>query len=395
MKKSIFCFLLALFCLSLTACASANPTPTPTDLPTAVTFSTATLPPTNTPAPVIPTTTPTLTPTQEPMTGTLTTQVNVRIRPNQQADSLGLMEFNTVADIVGKDSTQTWLLVIYPPNSGKRGWVAAQYIKLPDAGSLEKIREVADDVVEIAPDFTLEPTRTATPSPKMGKTTRQINVRTGPGSAFDSIALIEPNTNVVLTGHNQTNTWLQIEYPSGPNGFAWVATSYIETKVRLDELPLFDADGKLLQPGQAPAASGSAATATTIAPALDDVDSAEQPAVSMSFRPGGPRLVSYSSDLSTPLGDLIDWVEFTLITADQGQAAYLYFELDCTGKGGITVELRQGGRPVAEFPGMVCGQYDVAFKTLGGLPYLVKLSADGSAGELRYVQYTLSISTQP
>jgi len=32
---------------------------------------------------------------------------------------------------------------------------------------------------------------------------------------------------------------------------------------------------------------------------------------------------------------------------------------------------------------------------LGGQPALLKLSADGSATDIRYVRYTLTISTQP
>jgi len=105
--------------------------------------------------------------------------------------------------------------------------------------------------------------------------------------------------------------------------------------------------------------------------------------------------MAYSSDLSSPFGDAADWVEFTLQTAQTGQAAVLYFALDCAGNGGVNVELRQDGLLAQDFPGLQCGQYDVAVRILGGKPALLKLSADGAVSDIRYVSYTLTISTQP
>lgn len=386
MKKPAF---FPIFLLLLAACA---PAPTPiveaSATPQAPTFSTATLAPTATLPPSLTPAPPTLTPTLEAISGTLSDQVNVRIAPDPKAQAVGLLNFGTTVEVVGKNAAENWYLVVYMENGPKTGWVAAQYVQLTAA--LEKVR-VVDEAALVA-----QASATATETPKNGKTTRQINVRSGPAGSFDSLGLLEADSPLVLTGRDANNTWLQIEYPDGPNGRAWVAAAYVEAGFRLEELPIFDLQGNILQPGQLAQPGGQAAsTPTTLTPALDDVDDADSPAARINFSASGPRLVTYTSDLSSPTGDRSDWIELTLLTPGSGQAAYLYFELDCTGTGGITVEVRQNGLLLTDFPGLVCGQYDVAFKLVGGQPYLFKLTADGSAGDLRYVRYDFIISTQP
>jgi hypothetical protein len=69
--------------------------------------------------------------------------------------------------------------------------------------------------------------------------------------------------------------------------------------------------------------------------------------------------------------------------------------LSCTGNGGVTATLEKDGLPVSEVPQLVCGNYDLAMKVLGGQTYLLVLRADGSGGPLRYISYTLTISTNP
>jgi uncharacterized protein YraI len=385
--KKLLCVTLAAWLLSACSASIAAPQPeTPSPLPfyTATLAATFTPPPSSTPAP------PTITPTVAPVEGTVTTQVNVRAGPEASQPSLGLLNFSSKVQVVGKDPGGQWLQILYPAAPGGVGWVTAAYIEVKDG--LDRVPVVAWSAPAAA---VTTPQASATASGRSAVTTQQVNVRAGPAQTFDSLGMLEAGSTVTLTGRNPTSNWIQIDYPAGPNGRGWVAALYLKG-AQVDTLPYFDNQGNPLGvaantplPGGLPTAA-----ATPLSAAREDLDSAENPAVRLSFAPSGPRLVSYASDLSSPTGDAADWVEFTVTTAQAGQGVYLYFELDCAGNGAITLEMRQGGAPVQEFPGLLCGQYDLAFKVLGGQPYQLILRADGSAGDLRYVAYTLYLSVR-
>ncbi len=174
-----------------------------------------------------------------------------------------------------------------------------------------------------------------------------------------------------------------------------MAALYIQLNNGLDGLPVFDNQGKLKSLATPEATIGPSPTATIISPAAVDGDSREAPAASVTFSPDQISAFVYSSDLSSPNGDSEDWVAFTPYSPVPGQATYVYMRLDCSGNGNITVELRTDGAPVPDFQGLVCFQYDVAVRVLGGKTYQLGLHADGTATDLRYVRYTIKIETTP
>ncbi len=135
-------------------------------------------------------------------------------------------------------------------------------------------------------------------------------------------------------------------------------------------------------------------TPTAFSPAAGDGDSEQSPAVRLVFSPATAESFSYSSDLSSPTGDDADWVAFVPYVPT-AEAGYIYLRLDCKGNGGITATVRKDGRPLPDAPQLLCGQYGLALKVLGGQEYLLVLRADGSGGPLRYVAYTLTISLKP
>jgi len=370
--------------LFLAACAPATPaaTATPSPLP----FFTATLPVMTTqPRPPTAEAPTTNAPSQAAPTTSATTivQVNVRAAPSADSAALNLLPAGVQVQATGRDSAGAWIQILAPEAANGLGWVTAVALEIPgDAKALPVVAENSP--------ATALPT---TPTPAFSASvTSQINVRRGPAASFESLGLLEANTPVTLTGINQISTWYQIEYAGGENGRAWVAAAYLKIDGLPSGLPLFDTQGNPL--------SGEAGTTPTPPPATysaapEDVDSAENPAVRLTFAPSGPRLIAYTSDLSAPFGDAADWLEFTVVTPQDGQATILYFSLMCEGNGALHAELRQNGLLAQDFPGLLCGQYDVAVRVLGGQPALLKLSADGSATDIRYVRYTLTISTQP
>jgi uncharacterized protein YraI len=385
--------------LFLSACSASIEQPETTPTLPALAFSTATLPATLTPQVTFTPAPPTVAPTSAPVDGLTSTQVNVRSGPDASRDSLGLLPAGSQITVLGRDASGSWLVISFPQSPDGQGWVTAQFVEL--SAEIEDLSIIEAAAVEQPVQPADQPEAQASPTPgeqqRTAKTTSQINARSGPASAFESKGLLEANTTVVMTGRNEINTWVQIEYPADSEERAWVAAAYLSYEGFLDSLPAFDNEGK---PVQKAAPGGVATVLPTTAPggyqpAVEDLDSAENPAVRLSFSPSGTRKIIYASDVSAPTGDNADWIEFTVTTPQSNQAAFIYFELDCTGNGSITAELRQNGLLVSEFPGLICGQYDVAFKALGGTPYLLQLKADGSAADVRYVTYYLYISTTP
>lgn len=375
---------LPLLIIFLAACAPASSTASgaPSPLP----FLTATLPALATqPAPPGTATglAPTLAATAS-LSALTSVQVNVRAAPSAESAALKLLPAGVQVQPVARDSAGAWVQIIAPEAASGLGWVTAAALEI--TGDVQALPVAA----EITPAASL-PVISATPAFR-ASTTSQINARRGPAASFESLGLLEANTPVTLTGINQIGTWYQIEYAGGENGRAWVANAYLKIEGQPAGLPIFDTQGNPLD--------NAAGTTPTPPPAAysaapEDVDSAENPALRLSFAPSGPRLIAYTSDVSAPFGDAADWLEFTVITPQEGQATILYFSLKCEGNGAIHTELRQNGLLTQDFPGLLCGQYDVAVRVLGGQPALLQLAADGSATDIRYVRYTLTIATQP
>jgi len=89
---------------------------------------TATLPPTQTPHPSITPEPPTPTMPVEPVEGQTTSQLNVRSAPSAESDLLGTLPIFTKVQIIGKDPTSTWWLILYPESPNGTGWLTAQYV---------------------------------------------------------------------------------------------------------------------------------------------------------------------------------------------------------------------------------------------------------------------------
>jgi hypothetical protein len=211
---------------------------------------------------------------------------------------------------------------------------------------------------------------------------------------YDTLGTVNAGTVVNITGRNENNVWIQIQYEGGTDGKAWVAAAYLDG-ANLQGLPFYDNQGQLLFSPTAVSNPGQpAATATAYSAAALDGDSEQNPSARVKFSPDGSGQLTFSSDLSSPNGDSTDWVAFTPYEPTN-QSTYVYFKLECTGNGGITAILEKDGIPVPEKKHIVCGNYDLAMQLLGGQEYMLVLSADGSGGILRYSRYILYIDSKP
>ena len=111
-----------------------TPTPTPTVL-----IITATLPPTQTPLPSQTPDPPTATVPVAPVEGQTTSQLNVREAPSAESAQLGTVTIFAKVQIVGKDPTGGWWMIVYPESATGTGWVTAEFVQVSDPSKVPVI----------------------------------------------------------------------------------------------------------------------------------------------------------------------------------------------------------------------------------------------------------------
>lgn len=70
----------------------------------------------------------------------------------------------------------------------------------------------------------------------------ETNIRTGPSTDYAVLGTLAAGLPVRLTGRNADKSWLQIEFPAGPGGRAWVSAANVDIKAgaNVDALPVVD-----------------------------------------------------------------------------------------------------------------------------------------------------------
>jgi len=325
--------------------------------------------PTSTPLPPSPTATVT------PVAGTVTAQINVRSGPNVSYSSIGILNSGDKIQIIGKDPSGGWYGILYPSGPQGHGWVLAIYIQAGDTAGLPVVA-----LQEAGSGLT-------------GKAIQTLNVRSGPGTDYAVLGMIQPDTVLLLTGKNETATWLQVEYAAGAGGRGWVTAAYVQTNDTAS-LPVLNASGTPVTPGASGPTSVPITPTPTLGPASADDDSSAAPAIQVTFSPSGTRQFSYSSEVSSPQGDAEDWISFTPYASLVGSPARMLLSLVCDGNGNLEVELWQDGAPLAEWGGLACGDQDIPLDLAAGTPYQLRLRAATGAG-LQYVHYTLTVRNAP
>jgi uncharacterized protein YraI len=277
------------------------------------------------------------------------------------------------------DTSREWYVIEYASGPEEQGWVTAEYIQA-----------TGTDNLPIFGQITLS---NGTPAPR-ASLTQKLNIRSGPGTHYDSIGILPVNAIVWLTGRNETSSWLQIDYPNTPTGKGWIITGYVSAQ-DIQSLPILDASGVPLANNPATQRTMQLFTPTpTIAPAYQDEDSATKPGTSQVFSPLGIRNFSYTSDLSTPDGDLVDWIAFRPYASQPGAQTTLTTSLICAGNGSLQVQLWQEDQQLINWGNITCGDINKVLMLKEGNEYLFRLNIK-AASELRYVLYTFSMYSNP
>jgi uncharacterized protein YraI len=333
---------------------------------------TSTLPPTDTPRPSetpIPPA-PTGQTSLPPVDGITSTQVNVRAEPSTASNVLGIIPPDMRVEIVGKDPGENWWQILYPQGSDGKGWVTAQYITT-----------AATPEVPIVGGDRADPN-----NGNVAAIQQQINIRSGPGTGFNSIGTLNPQDVVHLTGKDANGTWLQIEFPAGagPEGKGWINAAFVHAN-GVENLPIVTDAGLIVGTGT-PTTIPPSPTPTLI-PAWMDNDAAENPIVHVTFDPSGTHTLIYNGDVSTPEGDPQDWIGFT------SYSALMIASLECTGSNSLKVDILENNMPASQT--LACGQQMKGIAVSPGASYLIHLQAVPSSENLQYTNYTLTIKTGP
>ncbi|HSG44741.1 MAG TPA: SH3 domain-containing protein [Anaerolineales bacterium] len=325
---------------------------------------TATLPPTTT-------TQPSETPlpslhqkTTAPLEGITSAQLNVRAEPSTASEVLGIIAANANVQITGKDIGESWWQIIYDAGAEGKGWVTAQYVETGDSSQIPVIGRGGAN-------------------PQLGNTAiviQQLNIRSGPGTSFDSIGTLNADDVVNLTGRNSSGSWLQIKFAAGPEGSGWVNSGFIKTDT-IAGLPILSDEGNMLGTGT-PVDTPLPPT-PTIVPAPMDFDSADAPLKTVILEVGGPQTVLFNGDVSSPEGDIEDWISVTT------QEDFLFISVKCTGNKLIKIKIIE---VATELP---CNEVTQPIPVAINEHFLIHIQAIGSENQLQYTKYTLEIKLHP
>jgi uncharacterized protein YraI len=295
------------------------------------------------------------------------TQLNVRAEPSTAGNVLGILPASARVQITGRDPAGNWWQILYPQGQDGKGWVTAQYVTTangtaaPVIGGANSADPNSEDTAVVQ---------------------QQINVRSGPGTSFNSLGTLNPKDVVQLTGKDANSAWLQIEFPNGPDGKGWINAAFVQAR-GVENLPIVGEAGEMIGTGTP---TGIPPTSTpTVIPAPADDDSQTHPIANVIFEPMGTQTLIYSGDVSSPEGDLQDWIEFT---PDKDT---VLASLECYGRQDLEVEILENGQP--SLLKLACGEREKSMPVKSGTVYVIHLQAAQSQGGLQYFPYKVTIRT--
>ena len=305
------------------------------------------------------------TPIVVPVEGVASTQVNVRSEPSTASEVLGILPPESRVQIIGKDPGENWWQILYPPGRDGKAWVATEFVRMAETGEV--------------PVISGEETNQNTGA--FGLILQQVNIRSGPGTNFNSLGTLKANDSVTVTGKDANGVWFQINFESGPDGKGWVNAAFIKAN-DVDLLPIV-ASGNVIV-GTSTPTNIPPLSAPTVIPATADGDSVVAPAVNITLSASGTSSFQYSSDVSSPDGDTEDWIQFTTFTQ------ITLIELDCTGSESYVAELLQNNSVMQN---LVCEKI-ILITTSPDAVYAVHFQSS-PAGGLQYTRFTLLVTGIP
>lgn len=106
---------------------------------------------------------------------------------------------------------------------------------------------VAATALTSVPSYALQlATETLQPTATFGGPTvfvaEQVNVRSGPGTFYEQVGVLIAGQTAPAIGRSSASEWIQINYPGGPGGKAWVYSLLVSLREgTVEELPVSEA----------------------------------------------------------------------------------------------------------------------------------------------------------
>jgi uncharacterized protein YgiM (DUF1202 family) len=111
--------------------------------------------------------------------------------------------------LLGRNDAGSWVQVKSPED--QVGWLNASLVKTT-------VQVSSLPVIETLP-----------PQPSGVVKAGALNVRGGPGLAFEVVTILQHGETVLVTGRNASGSWVQVKLNSGTGG--WVNGLYLEVNV--------------------------------------------------------------------------------------------------------------------------------------------------------------------
>ncbi len=154
--------------------------------------------------------------------------LNVRTGPDVSYRSIAVIYQGQLVNLLGRWSTNNWVLIrLY---NGTEGWVNSVYLQT--SVPIDQL-----PVVGAPPPPAPEPVPPATGAVAIVNT-GALNVRSGPGPTYPSVAVVTSGQQLLLIGRNASATWVKVQLPNGVQG--WVNVYYVQTTVAVTTLPVVD-----------------------------------------------------------------------------------------------------------------------------------------------------------
>lgn len=153
--------------------------------------------------------------------------LNMRSGPGTNNSVIAVLPQGTEVYLVARSSGSTWYLVM--TQGGPTGWVRRYYVhtdfpytSLPFAENTQNPNPRPPSQPSMQPSGVVN--------------TGALNVRSGPGTTYRSIAVVSGGTTVELLGRSSGGSWIKVRVPTGTVG--WVRGYYLNTSYPTQNLPV-------------------------------------------------------------------------------------------------------------------------------------------------------------
>jgi len=194
-------------------------------------------------------------------TGSVNTDlVNIRSYPSLAGDVVGQARQGTQVQIIEKSNDGQWLHVCCPlgtSESSIQSWISSEFIDLAPEPTLGNVAAT-----------TAIPASVSTPSNGIRATVSTLaNLRNGPDTSYATVGQVNEQTQLTITGRNETGTWWRICCPAGAPSESWVSAELVTLGVpQADAMAQVSVVPVLPAPTPIPTSAGSNPTPVLSAP---------------------------------------------------------------------------------------------------------------------------------